>query len=409
MNRMQLPALVAAVLLTGPSSVRADVVLEWNAIMQAAVATQNPFAQARFAAITQIAVFEAVNAVTPEYEPYLGTIEAPAGASAEAAAVAAAYRVLKTYFPSNFTLDTARDASLATIPDSMAKADGIAAGEAAAAAIIARRSADGSTPPQSYAPQSSLPGEWQLTAGCAGGILFHWQNVTPFALESSAQFRSDPPPALDSTRYVKDYEEVRTVGSMDSLLRPQDRADVARFYAAVLAVATWNQAARQVAADRGASLVENARAFALLNIAISDALVSVMETKYHYRYWRPSTAITAVDDGNPRTLPDPTFVPFVMTPCFPSYPSAHASASYAAAEVARRLFGAGGHTITLDSAAVPGIVLPYTTFHDITRDIDDARVYGGIHFRFDQEAGETQGREIGTYVAKHLLRRLRPL
>jgi hypothetical protein len=142
----------------------------------------------------------------------------------------------------------------------------------------------------------------------------------------------------------------------------------------------------------GTSLSENARAFALLNVAISDALVSVMETKYHYTFWRPETAI-------------PGFVPYIPTPCFPSYSSAHASASYAAQEIARRIFGGGGHSIKLDSPV--GETLTYTSFKQIARDIDDARVYGGIHFRFDQEAGAVQGRDIGTYVYKSILRPVR--
>ena len=395
MNRTFLLACATNLLIcTGVA--RADVVLDWNAVMERTVAGQNPFAQARFAAITQLAVFEAVNTITRDYEPYLGTIGAPPGASAEAAAIAAAYRVLKTYLPLVPvvpTLDDARAASLAAIPESQAKADGIAVGEAVAAAMIALRNGDGSAPPQFYLPSSSAPGEWQLTAGCpaAGGILLHWRNVAPFGIDSSAQFRSEPPPALTSNEYLKDYEEVSLVGGAGSVLRPDDRADVARFYAAVLAVATWNPAVRQVAQVAGTSLSENARALALLNVAISDALVSVMETKYQYTFWRPETAI-------------PGFVPFIATPCFPGYPSAHASASYAAEEIARRIFGAGGHSIVLTSPPAVGVTLTYNSFKEIARDIDDARVYGGIHFRFDQEAGAVQGRDIGTYVYKTMLR-----
>jgi hypothetical protein len=408
MNRIHLALAVAVVLLVTPGVVRADVILDWNALMQSAVAGQNPFAQARSAAITQLAVFEAVNTITREYNPYLGTLEAPTGASADAAAVAAAYRVLKTFFPTNVQLDEARATSLAAIADSQGKTDGIAVGEAAAVAMIALRAADGSAPPQFYMPPPTPePGAWQRTAGCppAGGILLHWRNVTPFGIESSLQFRSAPPPALTSTEYAKNYNEVKAVGGVDSVSRPADRADVARFYNVVLAVATWNDAIRQVAAARATSTSENARTFALLNMAISDALVSVMETKYHYTFWRPVTAIAAGDtDGNDRTVADPQFVPFIPTPCFPGYPSAHASASYAAAEVARRIFGAEGHSITLTSGLVSDVVLSYSTFKDVTRDIDDARVFGGIHFRFDQHAGAAQGQDIGKYISKHLLR-----
>lgn len=399
--------LMVAASLVGVGVARADAVLHWNAIMQTTVAAQNPFAQARVAAITQLAVFEAVNAIAGGYEPYLGTIDAPAGASVDAAAVAAAYRVLKTYFPGDAALDSARASSLAAIPNSQAKTDGMAVGEAAATAMIALRNNDGSAPPQFYAPSSSAAGQWQPTAGCppGGGAFLHWRNVTPFGLQSSSQFRSEPPPALTSNLYGKDYEEVNTVGGRDSTMRSADRADAARFYAVVLAVATWNPAVRQVAAADGTSTSDTARALALLNVAIADALVSVMETKYHYVFWRPETAIPeAHADGNDRTHADPGFVPFIPTPCFPGYPSAHASAGYAAEEIARRIFGAGGHSIALTSPPSLGLTLTYTTFKEITRAIDDARVDGGIHFRFDQEAGAVQGRSIGRYISENLLR-----
>ena len=402
--------LLAGLLLNSLTSpvVRADEVLDWNAIMADTIASQNPFAQARFSAITQAAVFEAVNAITGEYEPYLGTITAPAGASPQAAAVAAAYRVLRSYFPgSAASLDAARASSLAAIADGQAKDDGIAVGEAAAAAMIAVRANDGSVPPAFYAPPSSNPGEWQTTPGCpaAGGILLQWRNVTPFAIQSSDQFRSAPPPALSSRTYAKAYAEVKAVGELNSADRPQDRADVARFFALVSAPRAWNQAARQVSTAQGKSLSENARALALLNMAMNDGLVSSMETKYHYVFWRPITAIRAGDtDGNADTAPDPAWTPFITTPCFPSYPSAHAAASYAASTILRVIFGNGGHDIVLSHPGIPDVVLHYTSFSQITDDIDDARVYGGIHFRFDQDAGGRQGRRVGNYTYRNTLR-----
>jgi hypothetical protein len=406
---------IVATLLFSPTISRADVVLDWNAIVVTTLNSQtppvNPFAQARFAAITQLAVFEAVNTITRDYQPYLGTIIAPGGASAEAAAVVAAHRVLVTYFPGSTTaLDSARASSLAAVPDGMSKLGGIAVGEAAAAAMIALRSADGSSPPQFHLPPSSDPGEWQLTPSCpvTGGTLLHWRNVTPFGIERSDQFRSNPPPALTSNKYKFDYNEVKEVGGIDSIERPQDRADVARFFAAVNPVNAFGSVARQVAAARGDSLSENARTFALFNMAISDGLVSSQETKYHYTFWRPETAIRAGGtDGNPKTDPDLGFVPLILTPCFPSYPSAHASGSYSARTVLELLFGSGRQSITLSSPAVPGVVLHYTRFKEITDDVDDARVYGGIHFRFDQEAGARQGRHVGRYIFRHKLRALR--
>jgi hypothetical protein len=419
MTRICTSVTLAAVLVCSPIAARADVVLDWNAI---AVSTlvgqgQNPFAQARFMAITQLAVFEAVNAITGDYKPYLGTAVAPMGASADAAAVAAAYHVLKNYFPLAPNLDPAYAASLALIPNGSAKSGGIATGQAAAAQMIAVRLDDGSSPAQFYKPASIDPGVWQLTQSCpaAGGVALQWQDITPFGVPSApgsqawiAQFVPGPPPALTSNRYARDYNEVKRVGNISSDLtdRPQDRADVARFYATSSPSFVFNLAARQVAAAEGSSLSKNARALALLNMASNDSLVASFWMKYHYTLWRPETAIFEGNlDGNAKTDADTTFKPYILTPCFPSYPSNHGSASNSAAEILRRAFGEGGHAITMANPAVPGVTFHYNRFNEITDDISDARIYGGIHFRFDQEAGADLGRDIGTYVYKHNLRR----
>jgi hypothetical protein len=416
MTRLRVAVALIAVLVCSPMKARADVVLDWDSIAMNTLAAQgqSPFAQARYMSITQLAVFEAVNAITGDYEPYLGTVIAPAGASADAAAIAAAYRVLKNYFPGAANLDTAYAAALAAIPDGAAKTDGIATGEAAAAQMIALRVGDGASPPEFYLPESSDPGVWQTTPSCpaVGGVFFQWQKITPFGIPSASgsqtwldRFLPAPPPALTSSRYAKDYSEVKTVGSINSTERPQDRADVARFYAASTPSFVFNLAARQVAVAQGKSLSENARAFALLNMASNDSLVASFGAKYFYLRWRPETAIRAGNlDGNAKTDPDFTFAPFVVAPCFPGYPSNHASGSYSAAEILRRLNGAGGHDITIANPAVPDVTLHYTTFTQITDDIDDARVYGGIHFRFDQDAGGRLGHDIATFVYKHNLR-----
>jgi hypothetical protein len=395
---------------------RADVVLDWNAIaVNTAVANkQNPFAQARYAAIVQLAVFEAVNSITGEYQPYLGTITAPPGASAEAAAIEAAYQVLSTYFPaSQAALYADRMNSLASITDGQPKIDGIATGDAAAAALIALRVNDGSSPPQFKVPGPNVPGQWQATSSCpivngvAVGIAFQWQNITPFGIPSAGEFLLDPPPALTSREYAKAYNEVMTVGSLNSTERPQDRAYVALFYAASSPTQVFNQALQQVALERWHSLSENARALAVVNMAMNDSLVASFLNKYHYNFWRPETAIHAGDtDSNPKTQADPSFVPFVATPCFPSYPSNHGSAANGAAVILKHIYGEGGHFMTLSNPAVPDIVLQYTTFKQITDDISDARVYGGIHFRTDQIAGERLGKAIGKAVYKHNLRRM---
>jgi hypothetical protein len=406
--------LMAALLLS--AAARADVVLDWNVIAVNTAVTngQNAFAQARYAAIVQLAVFESVNAITGEYHPYLGTIVAPPGACPEAAAIQAAYRVLSTYFPASAsTLDAERTNSLASLPDGQAKTDGIATGEAAALAMIALRANDGSSPPQFKIPGPPVPGEWQATPSCpivngiAVGIAFQWQNITPFGIRSAGEFLLDPPPALASREYAKAYNEVMTVGSIDSTERPQDRANVALFYAASSPTQVFNQAVQQVAHEQWRSLSDNARTLALVNMAMNDSLVASFLNKYHYNFWRPETAIHAGNThGNPRTVGDPSFVPFITTPCFPSYPSNHGSAANGAAKILKRIYGEGGHSITLSNPAVPDIVLQYTTFKQITDDISDARVYGGIHFRTDQVAGERLGKAIGKAEYKNNLRRM---
>lgn len=399
---------LALFLASSPALARADTVLDWNEIMVTVVADQPPTLMNRLAAITQLAVFEAVNGVTGDYQSHLAAANRSHGASADAAAVAAAHGVLRHYRPDHADrLDAARARSLDRIADGPDKAAGIAVGEASAARLIAVRENDGSEPPEFYLPASADPGEWQLTSDCppAGGVFLHWRNLKPFVIPRADQFRLDAPPALTSSRYARDYNEVREVGGRDSTKRPQDRTDVVRMYAAVGDAILWNPIARQLAVARRSSLAQNARTFALLNMALSDAAIAVLDTKYHYNFWRPETAILAAgSDGNDRTDPDASFVPFISTPCFPSYPSGHATSSYAAREVLERIFGRRGHAITVSTPALPDVVLEYTTLRQITSDIDDARVCGGIHFRFDQDGGAEQGRHVGAYVYRHSLR-----
>jgi len=412
----------------------ADAVLHWDEIAVRTLTTQtpalSPFAQARFAAIVQLAVFEAVNATSREYNGYLGSavapaaapIVAPVGASGDAATIAAAHAVLVNYFQgSKAALDADRDASLAAIPDGPAKTNGIATGLAAAAAMIAERVGDGSSPVTSYVPPSPVPpGEWNITPGCpvdasgnpTGGILFNWQNIRPFGVPPPKsgdwldKFLPPPPPEITSNIYAKAYNEVKRVGSVGSTERPDDRTTVVRFYAATSPTYLFHSVAQQLAEGSANSLTTNARILALISIATNDSLVASFATKYHYLYWRPVTAIRAGDtDDNSKTEPDAGFTPLIVTPCFPSYPSNHASGSNGALEVVRRFYGSAGFNLTL-SATIPvlgKVELPYTSLQQISHDIDDARVYGGIHFRFDQDAGVKLGRTVATYVVQHNL------
>ena len=387
-----------------------DVVLEWNRIaFDGVLRPELPPVQMRIGAILQLAVFESVNAITGEYESTLESLNAPAGASAEAAVVSAAHRVLNRSYPERATeFDAARDRSLARIPDSPARAAGIVLGEAAATAVMAARENDGSElPPEFYLPGSMDPGHWQPTPDCPpmGGVFLHWSKVKPFVIRSATQFRSAPPPALSSARYARVYQEVLEVGARDSTQRPPDRTKVAKFYAEFGDAPLWNQVGRQLAAVHGQSLAQNARTFALLNVALHDLVVALVETKYHYHFWRPETAIPAGGtDGNPRTQADADFVPLITTPCHPSYGSGHAATSGAGREVLAREFGERGHRITVTDPAAPGEVLEYSALEEITRDIDDARVFGGIHFRTDQIAGAEQGHRVAAYVSHHAFR-----
>ena len=384
------------------------VVREWNEIAFTIIPPQPPFPANRFMATVQVAVFEAVNAITGKYQPYLGTISAAQGASPEAAAVMASHGVLVGFFPAQAgALDLRRDASLASIPDGQAKNDGIAVGMAAAAAMLANRTNDGSAPPLFHLPASSNPYEWQVYPGCpaGGGAFKHWPNLRPFAIESSSQFRANPPPLLRTGLYAQDFNEVQAVGDLNSPNRPQDRTDVARLYAAANPPSLWNNTLLQIVSTRNDDITDTARTMALMNMAVNDAAISVFESKYFYRTWRPITAIPRGDeDGNWRTTPGP-FTPLIATPCFPGYPSAHGSLSSAALKVLERAYGKSGHSITVQHPSVPGVVLHYSELGPMIEDISDARVYGGIHFRSDQDAGEQHGDKVGQFVYNHMLKR----
>ncbi len=400
-SRAKFPAvlIVATCVLFSAAVAHADAVTEWNAIMQTTVASSNAFVQARSNAIVELAVFEAVNTITGKYQPYLGTISAPAGASADAAAIAAAHRTLVTLYPgSTISLDAAEAAFLSAIPNGKAKTDGVAVGEAAANVILALRSNDGSASIVPYTPGTG-PGVWQRTPPAfAPALLPGWGQVTTFGISDGAQFRSAPPPVLGSADYARDYNEVKLDGDVYSAVRPQDRTDVAHFYM-IPAVQVYNPAARQVSAEQGKTLSQNAHDFALLGMAMCDGLISSMETKYFYNRWRPVTAIRAGDaDGNPKTGPSTPWLPLITTPPFPSYPSAHASAGGAARRILERIYGKDGFQVTLTSPTAPDVTLHYTAWQQITDDIDDARVFGGIHFRYDQEAGARQGWEVGSFI-----------
>jgi hypothetical protein len=386
-----------------------DPVLAWNAIMWTTVTTSNGFLHTRSLTMMHLAMFEAVNAIVGDYTPYLGTIDAPAGASPEAAAIAAAHRTLVRLHPADAVrLDAARATTLSALPDGSAKADGLAVGVAAAKAILALRTNDGAedAAEPAYTPRTEA-GSWQPTPPAFAALLFPgWGKVTTFGIQHGAQFRAERPPAIHTGTYARDYTEVQAVGSATSTVRSPAKTDRARFFGVNLASDVFNEVARQASAAQGKSLAENARSFALLYMALTDGLIAAMESKVYYAYWRPVTAIRAGNtDGNKHTTSDPGWLPLVVTPPYPAYPSNFASAALAARAVLEESYGKGGHAITLRSgSAAVDVTLHYRTFAQLTDDINDARVYGGIHFRFDQDAGSRMGRQVGAYILRNQLR-----
>lgn len=402
-------ATVSVLALAFAHCAQADVVTEWNEIMQATTAVTptapDPAARGRSSTITQVAVFEAANSIAREFEPYARLIDAPPGASVEAAVIAAAHRALVVLYPDRAAhLDRKRAASLAALPAGRARDDGIAVGIAAADAILTLRRDDGFDRPAPYTP-GTKPGDWRpappdnFVFGAGLGY------VKPFSIPSGRRFRAPPPPPRRSRAYAVAYREVKEGGGVDSKSRTQHQADIAHFYADTDEDGIYYPAARQLVAVRLRSVVENARIFALIGIAVWDGVVACFETKYHFNLWRPSAAIQAgADDGNPKTEGAPEWRPLVEEPPFPSYTSGHGAMAGAARVILEDAFGADGHSITLKNTKRPEIVRRYSSFEQIANDIADSRVYGGVHFRFDQTAADRQGRDVGQYVLQHALR-----
>ena len=393
------------------STAFADAVTDWNSIMLSAVRPQGAHLQSRIAAITHLAIYDAVTSITGGYKPYLSRVPAAPDASAEAAAVTAAHRVLTTYIPAGApTFDSERSRSLSAIPDGPAKAAGMVVGDAAANAIIAQRANDGSTTPVAYTPLSGV-GYWQPTPPAFGAaVATNWGNVVPFGIVRADQFRPGPPPPLTGAEYARDYNEIKEVGSADSATRPQDRTDLVHYMSLTSPTQIWNHLALQLSTAHRLTIRENARMFALMNMAVADAAIAVFEAKYFYNSWRPITAIRAGDlDANPRTDPDVGFSSLISAPAYPSYPSGYGALSNAARVVLENVFGKRPQPVSLASnPALPDMNLKYTRLRHVTDDIADARVFGGIHFRFEQEEAEVMGERVARHVVKQQLRRTCP-
>ncbi len=400
-----LAGLLAACFLS--AGVRADVITDWNNVMLETTRTTplNPPHASRALAMVHTAMYDAVNSIAQTHQPYHMSVPTPADTSREAAAAQAAYRVLSQLFPSQQpTYELALSNSLAGVPDGAEKQAGISLGTTVADAILALRANDRSDEVVAYTP-GSAPGEWVPTPpAMAPALLPNWPNVTPWAMTRGDQFRSTTgPPALDSPEYAAYFNEVKLIGAADSVTRTADQTEIAQFWADDPGTATppghWNRIAQTVAEARGNTLEDNARLFALLNVGAADAAISCWDNKYAFNDWRPVTAIRQADtDGNPATEPDPDWSSFVTTPPFPTYTSGHSSFSGAAASILSGFFG--DDQISFTSSAEGTVVADrsYTSFSQAAEEAMNSRLYGGIHWRYDNEDGLLLGRALGEFV-----------
>jgi membrane-associated phospholipid phosphatase len=387
-----------------------NVVLEWNQLALHAVgqARLSPVFVSRDLAITHAAVYDAVVAIDRSFEPYHAHVHASDGASLEAAAAQAAHDTLAALFPSQAsTFDAALAADLVGIPPGRAS-QGVEAGREAAQQILDWRSADGSTAVVPYTPGSD-PGDWQPTPPAKLPALApQWPYVTPFAMTSGSQFRPDAPPDLTSAAYAAAFNLVKDLGSVGSTTRTDEQTQIAKFWNDALgtafAMGYWNRVAAQVATDQGLGTVQDARLFALLNIAEADAQIACWDAKYTYNLWRPVTAIRAADtDGNPGTDSDATWTPLLTTPNFPSYTSAHSTLSAAAAGVLTALFGVN-YSFTVSAESVPGVTRSFDSFGAAAAEAGQSRIYGGIHYQFDNQGGQALGHAVSGFVVANFLR-----
>ncbi len=320
--------------------------------------------------------------------------------------------MLVRLYPSQIAaLSAKRTDSLAAIDDSQASIDlGIAWGQAVSDAIWAWRLTDGITP----APPPFLGGlnvgQWRPTPpGFLSGAGVQFSYMTPWVIESPSQFRPAGPPALTSDRYTTDYNETKTMGSLNSTARTDDQTLFSRFWNVSTASTYWNQIALSLADKEYLSFSKRARLLALLNLAVADAGIGCFDAKYTYVFWRPVTAIPLGNtDGNPATTEDLSFTALLITPNHPEYPSGHSCLSGAAAEILARTFGQGKKiTVSSDAPEMAGVVRSYKGFSEILQEIKDARVFAGIHFRSACDVGGNLGAEVGDYVKDNALKHVR--
>jgi hypothetical protein len=420
------------------SPARADVVIDWSIIAEGVAPRFGaPQQQSRAQAMVQIAVHDALNAIEPRYARYTTVHAAAASASPDAAAAAAARQTLLALLAplpdsplKQAAIDTIENAYAAAVgpaPYDAATQSGIDTGNAAAAAILAMRSADGSVTP--HLPYTLLPGigVYQPTPNpefpaAIVPSFAGWAHVTPFVLRHGAQFAVEPGAILDvtSAAYAEQYNEVKSLGDarVRGLLPDSEESDIARFWPG--GGSNWNLTARVILDGQGLDRWQHARLLALLHIAQADALIANQTWKYTYNFWRPVTAIRWTEDGNADTDSDPVWRPFLVTPPYPDYPCALPTATGAATEVLRqyfatdtvpftRTFTAGPVALPTPMATLPAkaITRSFTSLSEAATEAASARVYAGLHFREGCGAGVKHGTQIGRFVVGHSLLPLR--
>ena len=429
-RKLTVHILLALMLFVGVSSTntRADAAtstgtnaaIDWNAIAVQALATAAPPRPGPVVfldlAVVQAAVHDAVQAIDQRFEPYHVAIKGASG-SPEAAAAKAAQDVLVNIVPGQAaSLDTTYHDYLAA--HDLAEDDpGVLAGELAAAGILALRANDGRVPNPLPPPflGGTDPGVWRPTPSnppegpppSEAPMLTSWLgSVPPFTLESGDQFRAKAPPLLSSRRYARDYNEVMALGARLNSARTPEQDQLAFFYAGNNFI-LWNRVLRDIATEHTDTIGDSARLLALSTLAIADSFITSWDSKIHYVFWRPITAIREGDnDGNARTAGDPTWEPLLNTPNYPEYTSGANNVVGALIRTLELYFETDDITFTVFSQhplAVPN-TRTYQRFSDLSMDTVDARIYQGIHFRFGDEAGQKQGTQVAQWVFRHFLR-----
>ena len=403
--------------LLGQTSLAQNVITDWAGIVQPAINNSSsprpPASSEVLHATIQLAVYNAVIAIEGGFEPYGSPISAPHGADVRAAVATAAYRTARARVDPSQTgyLDSQYQTYLAGIPEGQAKNDGIQVGEAAATALLALRANDGFNNVVDYECSSTPPppGEFEPNGGCGTQpVDAKVGQITPFTLVDPSCFRPGGPNPLTSKGYTKDFIETRDFGRAASTVRTAEQTDIAYFWAEH-AYVHWNRNLIRLAISYGLNVRQTARLFALVHTSAADALIAGFNAKYFFRHWRPRTAIPRADtDGNPDTDPDPSWTP-LLTVNHPEYPSAHGFFSNALLEATAQYFHTTKITWTLMTSkdAVPQLIKTERTYHDlkeITRQVDDARVWAGLHWRHSMLDGDQIGREVADRVFENYFR-----